>query len=872
MCRQAQVIGLKKFYRPFAMILQLDRIREPTGINDVKSIYINGEPHFIASFGGTIRLYRGTSEVHCFTVPFCVFHIFPCQDGYFLIGRKRYMFFRGSKKVAEHVFDQEFNKIDKILALKSFIVILYDNKHYVIGKIKNMQIDLGETLDDGQFFTVLGSIGFDEKVVILAKTFTKTHVLIYTVDNGKLRVTKKEIQSGISIASHSKERVLIFDKEGMWIYNEKLVFLKEFANYKHRCTLFDAEDKRTLLFCNNNEVIAINEDISHSTLGMLDFAPSSVAKINGLYFCGSTLGACFISITDKVGVMEWIGDYIEAPNRCSALLQKLHSCGDALQMYDSNAEKDSIPKVVRLNTDIDAINYKISNICELQKGSRFLGYFKCEYFTIFSFEDFSIINNGRFEPIINASARYIITRKRILYFQSADNIIQFNIDSTHAKIYTKFAITYAFKKLYTFDFETHVIRAFSVLFDICDFILHDESIVCIDFDEKIHICNPKDFHEKPIGRQYISSDTLFSEQYECLGNEGNILCTSEYFSDCSSGYPSPILVANGKVFTLIKEKPYCLFNTESHIYNYSYFNNQLIVCCRNMFIFNCTTTKIAYCNFESTNTFVVGNDIFICLPSGVVEHFEMPVLKENLLGSKFRTFDPGIVVESTMDNKAVKYTLDGRTLDFSGYFENFSCVIRKHLMCVGLVSVTMKKNKIIFISTRKRRLKVRKAITIESIPLCACSYNNSICVVTSDNVMCIAIRYGKIKIVRKIENIYCPCKDVQFYSDGIVLVTTYDWFYLIVNLKMNIIKKIQTESFSIPFMINSINGHGSKNMLYYQGACIDCIEDIVYILSYDDTVLVLTETGSVLAVQVGESETSRFLYDSAPKIISNIVN
>jgi len=850
------------------MILQLDRIKEPTGIYDIKSIKINGESHFAASFGATVRIYHATSEIHSFSVPFCIFYIFPYQEWYFLIGRRRYMVYKGFRKVAEHVLDHEFNKIDKILALKNFIIIFYEGRHYVLGKIKNMKIELGETLDDGQFFNVLGSEEVNGKIIILAKTFTKVYLLTYTAENNRHRVVKGEIQSGLALARHTGDSILIFDKVGLWAYNTQLSFIKEFANYRVVCAVFEEENRRTLLFCRDGEVIGINADLTHCTLGFLDVLPLSVVRINDLYFCGSTTGSCFITISEKLTVVKSISCSDGDADPYSRLLLRLHSQSDQLSpVADDGANQR--PKHTN-HVDVEPINYKISNISELQKGSRFLGYFKCKYFTIFSFEDFSIINNCRFEPVINASANLIFTTKRILHFSST--ITQYNIDCKHVKIYHDLALIYSFKRLYTFDLTTHVVLSRPASFGFCDFILRDSSVICIDFNEKVHIVECSSFKEVPIGRQYISHEALFNEQYECLGDEGSIHCTSGYLSDCSSGYSKPVLVANGKIFTLIKDKPYSLFNAESHIQSYSCFNNQLILSCRNTVIFNCTTAKIAYCNVESTNSFMVGEDVFLCLPSGAVERLEPPVLKENLSNDKFRGHCSDMTLETGIDQKTVKFTLDGHSLEFGDCFQKFSCVIRSHLVCAGLISTTAEKNKIVFISTRRRKPKIRKSIDIDAIPLCVTSYNNNVCVVTSESIMLLALRYGKIKTVKKIKNVHCPCRDVQLYNEGIVLVTTFDWFYLIVNLKMNMIKKIQTDSFSIPFMINSVNGHAIKNILYYQGATIDCIEDVAYVLSHENTILVLTESGSVLAVQIIQSDAFKFIYDSAPKVVSNLVN
>lgn len=871
------------------MILQLDRIRESTGINDLKKIKINGEEHFVASFGGTVRIYKETAEVHALASPFNVFCIFPYQDCYFLVGRKHYMVYRGLTKLSERVFEFEFGRVVKILSLRNFIIIFYENGHYALGTVKNLEIVLDDTPSDGQFFSVLGSEAFDDKIVILAKTFTQSYLLTYSLESSRFRVAKKGIQGGNAVAKHLSGTLLVFNKEGMWKYQDKLVFVKEFANFKAACSYFDEEHGRTLLFCSNGEVIAISPDLSHTTLGFVKSKITSAAKINSTFLCGSIKLSYFLTIADSLVVLKVLGNVFSSRTdgnlgeqhsslRSRLLLKLLHQGGPSTSTASPAGGPSASKPVARaeghISTEIDCVNERLAEICRQgNEKPRFMGYYRGEHFSILSFARFSIINACRFEPVINASPSCIFTSKRILCFVQGC-VFQYNLGCSLVKVYQDLALIYSLGALYLFDIGTQAFQSHSTTFDLCDFILRGEKVLCIDFDERIHSIGTADFNVVCVEKHTPSFESLFGEGSMPPSLGSTQAFRTRYLCDFCTDPAKPFLVANGKVFTVVDgAKPYALLNSGSHIYNITHCRNYLVISGSNTVVFDTTGATTSYCNFKSTNSFVLGDNVYVCLPSGKVQQLvpETLCFAENLFDEKYAFHASKVLADTSVDGKSVRYSVGRSTLEYPDYIQKFSCTVRKNLLCAGLISVNFGKNRLVFFSAGSKRLKVRRTVELDSIPICGCAYKNSVCVVTSDSIMVVSLRHGKIKISEKVKNTHYPCRGLEFYNENTVLVTTLDWFYLVVNLKMNVVKKIQTENFCIPFMVNGVDGHATRNVLHYHGATIDCIEDVAYVISHKNSALILTTNGGVLSLQILHSDTFRFIYDSAPKVINNLV-
>ncbi|ELA42939.1 uncharacterized protein VICG_00254 [Vittaforma corneae ATCC 50505] len=791
--------------------------------------------------------------------------------------------------MSEHAFEFEFGRVVKILSLRNFIIIFYENGHYNLGTIRNLEIELDEAPNDGQFFNVLGSEMFDDKIVILAKTFTQSYLLTYSLENCKFKVVKKDIQGGNAIARHSSSMLLIFNKEGLWKYQDKLVFIKEFANFKIACSYFDEENNRTLLFCSNGEVISINSDFSHLTVGFTKSKIASVAKIGTTFFCGSIQLSYFLRIADHLIILKVLGNVLSGKagrslnDHCSSLRSRLllkllyqrELSSDPVSLDHGSSGDWPIKKIQEsANIAIDDVAKRLLEICELRdEAPCFMGYYRGDRFFIFSFEQFSVINNCCFEPVVNASSSCIFTSKRILCF-SQECIFQFNLECSRVKIYQDLALVYSFGSLYLFNTSSQSFKSCSVSFDLCDFILRDEKVLCIDFDEKTHIIEEAGFNILYIEKHALSFDDLFGEHCQMLSLSNSQTFNSKYLCDFCTDLPKPFLVANGKIFTLIDGiKPYVLLSSGSYIHNITHCKNYLIVSGSNTIVFDTTGAMTSYCNFKSTNSFMVDDSIYACLPSGQIQQIvpETLCFAENLFNEKYACHTCKTSTEISIDRKSIKYSLGTSTLEYANYVQKFSCAVRKNLFCVGLISINFDRNKLVFFSTDNKKLKIRHTIELSSMPICGCAYKNNVCVVTSDSIMLISLKYGKIKISEKIKNTHYPCKGLEFYNESTVLVTTLDWFYLVVNLKMNLVKKIQTENFCIPFMINGIDGHATRNMLHYHGAVIDCIEDVAYIVSHKNSILILTTNGSVLFLHTIQSDTFRFIYDSAPKVINNLV-
>lgn len=847
------------------MILQIDKIKDSTGINDLKTIEIDKTTYFIASFGMVIRYYKGIEEIHSLNVSFDVFNIFCHNEYYFLIGRKQYAVYCGFKRIGEYFFDYEIKKIQKILFLKNFLIIFYDSNHYILGQIKNTTIELNDSLNDGQYFNVIGSEAFEDKVVILVGTFKKRYLLTYTVENNRLVVNKKDIQGGNAIVKHDLNTILLFNKEGMWKFHEKLTFIKSFGNYKVINSIFDHKNNCTFLFCENREVILLNANFTHQTLVFLNFDVSSAVKIDDIIFCGSLKDTCFINIKNNdFEILKSTGNaykyalFHDIPkDNLLAGLKSQSEISNIINTFSDQIDKSTL-------TEIDSLNEKLINIYKLSNSTiRFTGYFSGEWFSIFNFDTFSCINDIILEPVVNASTNFIFTANRVLF--CSDSVIkQYNINCTFVKIYQEMALIYSFGFLYILNFNDHKFIYTPLNFDLSDAIINNNIVFCLDFDENLHSINIDTFCEK------IISNLIFLQENDNLKpiKQRNLYNVESLLTQLP-----PILIANGKIFTILDNNPYLLYNTDNYITNMNIFKNNIVISSKNTVLFNVENTHISFLNFESTNSFLINDNIYYCLPNGKIQPFdhEKARFDFNIQNSKYKFYNYKFFSETSADQKSIKYFLNDKSIKFENFIEKFVFPIRKNLYCAGLVNIRSGQHKIVFISTEKDKLKIRKTILLNGIPLCGCVNENNICIVTSVDIILLKLKYGKIKTIKKIENKHHPCKDVQFYTNSTIIITSYDWFYLTVDLILGQVQKLQTDGPWIPLMINGVSGHAINNFIYYSGCKIDCIEDIEYILCDKDSILILTKNGGILQLKIVSFDSHRFIYDTTPRIINNIV-
>ncbi|KAM0681183.1 hypothetical protein GINT2_000377 [Glugoides intestinalis] len=852
------------------MLLQLEKICDPTGINDVKDIKIHGKAHFAVSFGCQMRFYDGDFEVHRFDTHFDIHCILSYQDCYFLIGKERYMVYKGFKKLAEHTFGRNVQRIQNILSLGPFLIIFHVTQRYSIGKIKNLEIDFDSSLSDSQFFDVLNAKKVGDSVIILAKTFYKRFIITYTVENSLLKSTKKEIQFGNIMVKHSKDTILLFDNTGMWEYTEKLVFIKEFANHKILESAHDGLNDRTFLVCMDGELICVYSDNRHVTLGYIGCSSNKMALIHDLIFCGSRCCFSILKITDTLVFLT--KKLCSSLNREEQTLinkikerkkEKLLSRNESFPLHENQPLKkaktiegaDFLPT----SKEIQAFNLPF-----------FKGFLKSVHFTLFNFEASSMINNCKFERVVNANHSAISTEKRFIVFKD-DTITQFQLKSSHTKFYKTVAILYKNSEIFIIDLELLKIKTIRVSFDLCDFQLNGENIFCVDFEEKLHIISLEACSPVVIEFSIHSYRNLFCENYTKTNESDLSTHTSLYDFGVNCG--SIFLKMPQKVLTVINTQLKVIFVSKHFIENITSYNDILIISSSNTVVYDIIRKKTFYLDFDTTNSFIFQSNPYLCFPNGTIKGFNVENLESfpNLHGYKYELKNCLISVENHIDAKYIRYLYRKHKIEFEGFLQTFFHVIRDDLLCIGLGSIDLKKNKIIILKIEDGRLKIRKTIETPSMPLCASSYKNRLCVVTSENIMLLSLRNGKTKIETNLENKSNVFKDVRFYNNNTVLISTHDWFYLVVNLKMKKIKKEATEGIPIPFILKGTSGYAIGNMLHYGEAVIDCVEDVSYIISAARKLLILTATGSVLYLIANPNEEDNYFYDKSHKIINMIV-
>lgn len=862
------------FYKFFsttqAMLLQLEKICDPTGINDVKDIRIQGKSHFAVSFGSQMRFYDANLEVQRFNTYFDVHCIIPYQDCYFLIGKERYMVYKGFKKLAEHTFNRSIQRIQNILSLGSFLLIFHENQRYTIGKIKNLEIDFDSSLSDSQFFDVLSAKEVGDSIVILAKTFYKRFIITYTIENRLLKSTKKEIQTGNVMVKHSKDSVLLFDNVGMWTYTDKLVFIKEFANYKILSSFYDNTNDRTFLFCSDGEIICVCSDYRHTTVGYLDCSANKVSLINEMMFCGSKCCFSILKITDTLVFLT----KTSCPNSVEkekALIKKIQQ-----QKQEILISRNTLPafhenQPLKKQKTVESVDLSLfNNTIQSLNLPFFKGIFKSSHFTLFNFEASSIINNCRFERILNANHSAISTEESFIVFK-AHSITQFRLRSSHTKFYKSVAILYKNHEIFIVDLDQLNIKSTKVPFDLCDFQLKGEKIFCIDFEEKLHVISLELFSPlMTIESTSHSYETFFSETQ--MKNNEIELSTSSCLYDFAANCENVILIMPQKVFTVINMQLQVIFASKHYIQNITAHDDFLTISSANTAVYDILKKKTFHLDLSTTTSFIMQNNLFLCFPDGRIENFNIESLESfpNLHGCKYELKNSLISVQNHIDAKYIRYFFKQQRIEFEGFVHTFFHVIRNDLLCIGLGSIELKKNKIVMLKTEDGRLKIRKTVETSSMPLCACSYKNKVCVVTSENIILLSLRNGKTKVEKKLENKSNVCKEARFYDKNTVLIATHDWFYLVVNLKKKKIKKECTEGIPIPFILNGISGHAIDNILHYRETVIDCVEDVSYIISDANKILILTTTGSVLYLIANKENEDSYLYDKSHKLINTI--
>lgn len=333
------------------MPFQFERIKNPEGVEDSAIVDFDNKPHFAISFGTEVQIYNLQNCVHSFRTKFYVQKILPFQKHFFLIGKNSYCVCKDRTVNNEIEFSRKFSKILKVLNFKNSFVFIFDQRKFLTGTINNYRLEFDTSLNDNHFFSVLSAAVADEKINVLVSTFSKRFMIIHTTEGVScLKSTRKEIQNG-NVLVPRKEDFLLFDEQGMWQYGNKQTFIKEFANYKITSSVDDSS--RTVVFCENGEVIVINRDNSHFTAGFLDCPITNVSVINGIFLCTSIFYSYFIKITESIEIITGFGSY----NKNESLLSiQLETINENASPFLEIASQKTFKKVEYLVQSCDLIN------------------------------------------------------------------------------------------------------------------------------------------------------------------------------------------------------------------------------------------------------------------------------------------------------------------------------------------------------------------------------------------------------------------------------------------------------------------------------------------------------------------------------------
>lgn len=848
------------------MLLSLEKLTRPSGINDIKRVKIKDKEYFIVSFGSNIRIYDDGNEIHNYSIAFNVIHILPYQDCYFLIGKSQYAVYKGFEEISHNPFDREFSGIKEILLIKNSFLIVDTCCRYTIGKIKNLDISLDISLTDSQFYTVIGAINLEDKIAILAKTFNKKYLITYTLENNGLKSTKKEISVGNAIIKLPKDTILFLDREGIWKYQDKPVFIKEFANFKITCFTTDPVNNRTIIFCENGEVISIEKDLNHTVLGVLKSTIYRASMIGNIVLCGSMDCFYVLDIVDRMTVLMKYDKYVDESEE-RIIFRKIKSKREMFSEHENNIIDPN--KKVKLEHDLHMIT-DLTNSTENTKKC-IKRCFRTSMFKAITFESYSILNNRVIDPVLEIHENgWISTTNSILRF-TEESIFEYPLQSILSKFQENIGVIYSHRKIYVIYFDASIFKSCVINFDLCDFHIEDDNLYCIDIQENLHIIALKEFNVENVPfstlnrSQYLDSKPMTDMDFSFFKT------LPEKTFERSKGI---LLTVNGKIFTVLEDCLHKIFDGGDYIYNITSFDESLVISSKNSCIFDTRSKKIIHLNIHSTFSMVYNGVIFLITPDLQIVPFNPSVsyLKCDLNSNIQKYHRIPISLENSIDLKSTIYRYEDKFIEFKNFVQTCFSSIRKNLFCAGLVNVDTKECILVFLKVKNNIIKVRKSLKLQYIPFSICSLDGKVCIVTSNQVLVMQLMFGKIKIINKINCTISSVNGCYFYNKNRIVISSKDWFYLIVNTKKNLVKKISTKGTPIPFIIDKKSGYAIKNIVYWNGVKVDCIEDVSFIFSTGDIALILTKNGSVLQLEVSEKDSSRFIYDSTPTVINKVIS
>lgn len=880
-------------------------MKAPDGVNDVQVAEIGGVRHFIVSFGSMIKVLSSEFKlVSKFLVPFNVLKIHPYQDHYFLIGRGQYHVYKGTRKVREQNFAKSLNKINKILAIRNFLIILHDG-HYSLAKIQEMGIKLEDTLTDSTFFTPLSAEKIDELIYILARTYSRKYLITYSIENNAFKCHRREVSNGNFMFGHFG-KIIFLDEKGMWHMREKLSYIKDFGNYRVSCAISVGE--KSLLFCKNGEILQLNGDYKYEVLGLLDCSIDVVSTIDGLYFCGSQSYSYLLRISDKsvqiikkyvcIGNSQVIRkdrdielicnkDFVVMKYAIPSSPRSLISSG--MDINSSSYTNDEPAHVLvdqmipakrsKRNTQYNLLEKEAQDLQALSVSPK--RFFKGNSVTIMIFEKFSIVNGIRFGPINNYSScgdkDVFNTFDSIFEVNCSGKSFVYRIASSTVKYFGPMALIFKKNVVSILDTDTKSLRSYNISFELCDFCMWGGFVYCIDFDEHVHKIHIEDFcdcnlewtttslsqlsvefgtTEQMIGKEIDNEDPQIDLILDETRNahDQKLTCTVSRVKITSLN----ILNANGKLFYINDGHPDLIADVGSFISYFAGIRNTLVVLADQTYALNLTSKKISIVDFNADASFVYGNQLYLYGKGNLIPfEWANPVFTYKKIHcgisnteSLVCMVDGGYVYSyPSLDRKTVNYRLNDSILSFPSHIESCRYVVRDELICTALVNVDTKSSKLVFITIKNKKLRVREEIPQPLVPLSICSFKNTIVSVCPDQLIILKSKNNKIRRIKYILDRNDLCAGSFFTGRSSIIVFNDDWSFKTVDLKKGTIKKMTVNSKCIPFALNKTIGYAAAHKIHLPNSEMDCVEDISSVVSASSEVLIFGKNGSVFRLK-----------------------
>jgi len=661
------------------MTLCSKRIRLPTGVSSSQVCTIDDKDYFIIAFGSLIRVLDDNfSLFHSFLTPFCILKILVFQDHYFLIGRDKYLVYKGLNLVGEHNFTKGFLNISQVFLVKKSHLIFIHDMSYSLAQILNMRIIQDNTLTDSTFFTPLSADKMDDTVHILAKTYTKRYMISYNVEGGKFKCNRREIDNGLHVFNHFSQ-LLLLDEEGMWQFStgqnksdirtifkpdrrnpDSLVYIRDFANYRISCVYNNPEN--TLVFFKNGEVMLLSQDLSYEVAGMLNSQITTVSKIGELYFCGSKCDSFLVKFIDRK--MKVIRKFVGVADNFHVLentftaseLQKnlpLNNCKSIKFVSKDCSFKitHSIP-ISTQNTLEEPLNSVIESLNSLK--FRVKSIFCGRNITFLSFESFSVVNGHSFDPVSNYclfnSSRFFFNNTHgIYYYDMHNNSFYFlGIKNSIVKYFGMYAIIYGLSSLFLLNcddlslselesaencdgFEPATKKRPSSMCSfnsICDLCMHEGCVFLIDFNENVSRIPLHKFSQKcnfvsfePVVVTDLCKTTGNKDTSEKLEVVIGSLAKMEV-QDAASSVKDSVMNVNGKLMHVRNGNIETILDLDEFIHDFTLFGNYIIVSASRPYVFNISDKSLDPIDADSSGSFILQDRIFLSSHNKLF-HFEI---------------------------------------------------------------------------------------------------------------------------------------------------------------------------------------------------------------------------------------------------------